>query len=230
MAELILIVDDEPDIAGALEYALQREGFETEVAYTGTDAIRMALERPPALILLDLMLPDVPGTEVFRRLQGEPPTSSTPVIMVTARGDEIDRVVGFELGVDDYIVKPFSTRELVLRVRAVLRRVQPDDTRVESLDIGPYRIDLEAHRVWANGLEVDLTAIEFKLLSTLVTRKGRVQSRQKLLEDVWDITAAIETRTVDTHVKRLRQKIGDDGSWIQTVRGVGYRLAEPRQG
>jgi len=229
MADLILIVDDEPDIAGALDFAFQREGFQTLVAHTGADAVRLATTTPPALILLDLMLPDIPGTEVLRRLQSEPATTKTPVVMVTARGDEIDRVVGFELGVDDYVVKPFSTRELVLRVRAVLRRIHKEDAVADRLDIGPYRVDLDAHRVWAYGVEVDLTAIEFKLLATLVARTGRVQSRQQLLEDVWEVTAAIETRTVDTHVKRLRQKLDDDGSWIQTVRGVGYRLAEPRQ-
>jgi two-component system phosphate regulon response regulator PhoB len=229
MRELILIVDDEPDITAALEFALQREGFETAVAHTGAEAVTLALRAPPALILLDLMLPDMPGTEVFRRLRSDTGTAQTPIVMVTARGDEIDRIVGFELGADDYIIKPFSTRELVLRVRAVLRRVQPDGARPEQLEMGPYTIDLGAHRVWSHGTEVDLTTIEFKLLATLAERTGRVQSRQTLLEDVWDIKAAIETRTVDTHVKRLRQKVGDDGSWIQTVRGIGYRLAEPRK-
>ena len=229
MPELILIVDDEPDIADALDYALTREGFETRVAYNGTDAIAAAIDSPPALILLDLMLPDMPGTEVFRRLKAEATTAHVAIVMVTARGDEIDRVVGFELGADDYVVKPFSTRELVLRVRAVLRRATPEDPRAQRLDMGPFSVDLVAHRVFANGEEIELTAIEFKLLSTLISRPGRVQTRQQLLEDVWDITAAIETRTVDTHVKRLRQKIGDDGTWIQTVRSVGYRFAHPRE-
>jgi len=229
MPELILIVDDEPDIAAALDYAFSREGFATRVAHNGTDAIGIATTEQPALILLDLMLPDMPGTEVFRRLKSFATTAQVPVVMVTARGDEIDRVVGFELGADDYVVKPFSTRELVLRVRAVLRRSTTDDP-AKHLSGGPYDIDLEAHRAFVGGEEVDLTSIEFKLLCALISCQGRVLSRQKLLEDVWDITAAIETRTVDTHVKRLRQKVGDDGTWIQTVRGVGYRLSEPREG
>jgi two-component system phosphate regulon response regulator PhoB len=227
MADRILIVDDEPDIAAGIEYALQREGYLTETASCGLAAIERALAQVPALILLDLMLPDVPGTEVFRRLKANPITADIPVVMVTARGEEIDRVVGFELGVDDYVVKPFSSRELVLRVRAVLRRYQPAAKRVIRLERGPYQVDLETHRASVSGQEVELTSIEFKLLVTLLREEDRAYSRQQLLEEVWEVTAAIETRTVDTHIKRLRQKLDDEG-WIQTVRGVGYRLAKPR--
>ena len=225
----VLIVDDEKDLVQLLDFNLKREGFETGTALSGEEAIAAALKRPPDLVLLDLMLPDVPGTEVFRQLKAAPSTRHSPVIMLTARGEEIDRVVGFELGADDYVVKPFSIRELILRVRAVLRRAapppgEPDDVRPK---VGDIRVDLEAHRCFVKEVEVPLTALEFKLLTTFMGRLGRVQTREQLLSDVWDITSDIETRTVDTHVKRLREKLGDARDAIETVRGVGYRMIDP---
>ena len=229
LAQRVLIVDDEPDIVVAVEFALQREGFRTITAVNGMQALHLAQAERPDIVLLDLMLPDIPGTEVYRRMRAQASTSTIPVVMVTARGDEVDRVVGLELGADDYVVKPFSTRELVLRVRAVLRRAPIEQGPVD-LEVGPVRVAPTQHRVWVGSEEVELTAMEFKLLHTLIQRKERVQSRSQLLEEVWDITAAIETRTVDTHVKRLRRKLGSAGDLIQTVRGVGYRLVVPRDG
>ena len=228
MSELILIVDDEPELVRPLEFAFKREGFETRVAHDGRTALDRAAEQPlPSLVLLDLMLPDISGTEVCRRLKAEPLTREIPVIMVTARGEEIDRVVGFEVGADDYVVKPFSTRELLLRTRAVLRRRAADTAAAPTGDVttfGILRVDEAGHRAWVDGAEVQLTALEFRLLTTFIGRKGRVQSRDVLLDNVWGMSTAVTTRTVDTHVKRLRQKLGAAGHYIQTIRGVGYRF------
>ena len=226
MAGLILIVEDEKDLSTTLEYNLEREGYQTRAAYTGEDAITLALKPPhPDLILLDLMLPDIPGTEVCRRLRSMPETRHIPVVMATAKGEEIDRVVGFEVGADDYVPKPFSVRELVLRIRAVLRRTQTVEPEPgKDLTFGDLRVDPEAHQVWMGETEIVLTALEFKLLTTLLSRKGRVQSRKQLLDDVWGIQADVSTRTVDTHVKRLRHKLGAAGEFIETLRGVGYRF------
>ena len=228
MSDLILIVDDEPELVRPLEFAFKREGFETRVAHDGRTALDQAAEQPtPSLVLLDLMLPDISGTEVCRRLKADPLTRDIPVIMVTARGEEIDRVVGFEVGADDYVVKPFSTRELLLRARAVLRRSaadQPTVTAGEVTTFGVLRVDEAGHRAWVEGEEVQLTALEFRLLTTFVGRRGRVQSRDVLLDNVWGMSTAVTTRTVDTHVKRLRQKLGAAGAYIQTIRGVGYRF------
>jgi two-component system phosphate regulon response regulator PhoB len=218
MAHTILIVEDEHDLLATLEYNLQREGFETRGAGTGEEALKLALKEPrPDLVLLDVMLPDMSGTEVCRRLKQSDATRDIPVVMVTARGEEIDRVVGFEVGADDYVVKPFSVRELLLRVRAILRRAT---TRVADV----LTLDPVAHRCFVSGQEVQLTALEFRLLSTFLARRGRVQSREVLLSDVWGIDADITTRTVDTHVKRLREKLGVAGSYVETLRGVGYRF------
>ena len=171
------------------------------------------------------MLPDLPGTEVCRRLRAMPETRHIPVVMATAKGDEIDRVVGFEVGADDYVPKPFSVRELALRIRAVLRRTQTTEPEPgKDLAFGDLRVDPEAHQVWLGESEIVLTALEFKLLTTLLSRKGRVQSRKQLLDDVWGIQADVSTRTVDTHVKRLRHKLGNAGEFIETLRGVGYRF------
>ena len=176
------------------------------------------------------MLPDMSGTEVCRQLKSDPRTRAVPVIVLTARGEELDRVVGFELGADDYVVKPFSVRELILRVRAVLRRAGQQRSDKPVTELGPVRIDADAHRAWVRGEPLDLTPLEFKLLSTLVTRAGRVQSRERLLADVWEMSSELETRTVDTHVKRLREKLGPARDMLETVRGVGYRLLDPADG
>jgi len=231
MVHTILVVEDEPDLLATLEYNLQREGFETRGAGTGEAGLLLALKEPkPDLVLLDVMLPDISGTEVCRRLKQADATRDIPVIMLTARGEEIDRVVGFEVGADDYVVKPFSVRELVLRARAVLRRAQPKPIAVDELTdtseigFGVLTLDPVAHRCFVGGQKVQLTALEFRLLSTFLSRRGRVQSREVLLSDVWGIDADITTRTVDTHVKRLREKLSVAGSYIETLRGVGYRF------
>lgn len=227
MSGLVLIVDDEADLVTTLEYTLQKEGYQTRTAATGTEALEAASESPrPDLILLDLMLPDIAGTEVCRRLRSDSATAEIPVLMVTAKGDEIDRVVGFEVGADDYVTKPFSVRELMLRVRAIMRRAKQEASPSSSIEFGRLRLDQDAHRVWIGDEEIVLTALEFKLLATFVSRKGRVQSRDALLSDVWGIDAEVTTRTVDTHVKRLREKLGDLGRYIETLRGVGYRFRD----
>ncbi len=231
MTGLVLIVDDEQDLLTTLQYNFEREGFKTRTAMTGAEAMVQAAMHPaPDLVLLDLMLPDFSGTEVCRRLRALEATKNTPVIMLTAKSEEIDRVVGFEIGADDYVTKPFSVRELLLRVRAVLRRSAPAAPPAPSatIEIADLRIDIEAHQVWTDGQEVTLTALEFKLLMALAGNPGRVQTRKHLLEDVWGIQADVSTRTVDTHVKRLRQKLGGVGESIETLRGVGYRFATPK--
>jgi len=228
---LIMVVDDEADIVDTLVYNLQQAGYRTRSARNGVEAVRLARERPePDLVLLDLMLPDMAGTEVCRQLRSADSTRRVPVIMLTAKDDEIDRVVGFEVGADDYVTKPFSVRELMLRIRAVLRRAKdtaPAEPR-KQLTFGVLSLDAEAHQVWVEGEEIVLTALEFRLLTTLLERRGRVQTRTTLLEDVWGIHADITTRTVDTHVKRLREKLCAAGDYVETIRGVGYRLrAQP---
>jgi two-component system phosphate regulon response regulator PhoB len=224
--ELILIVEDERDLAATLAYNLEREGYQTRTALDGQAALELVCEEPvPDLVLLDLMLPDISGTEVCRRLRQDERSRQVPVIMVTAKGEEIDRVVGFEVGADDYVTKPYSIRELLLRVRAILRRANNDEpVAATRLEFGDIVVDTAAHRVMLLGDEVQLTALEFKLLQTFMMRKGRVQSREVLLNDVWGIHASVMTRTVDTHVKRLREKLGDAGAYIETLRGVGYRF------
>jgi two-component system phosphate regulon response regulator PhoB len=221
----ILVVEDEPDIQEVLEYNLKRDGHDVVLSGTAKEGLRHARERRPDLVLLDLMLPDGSGTELCKTLRQDAATRGVRVVMLTAKGEEIDRVIGFELGADDYIVKPFSVRELLLRVQAVLRRVSTGETG-ETTQFGNLRVDRGAHRVWVAGLEVELTALEFKLLLTLHDRRNRVQTRDALLSDVWKIDADVTTRTVDTHVKRLREKLGAAGIYVQTVRGVGYRFAE----
>lgn len=231
MSNLILIVEDERDLLDTLDYNLQREGYRTRCAATGAEAMTLANERPlPDLVVLDLMLPDMSGTEVCRSLRSSDVTRNVPVLMLTAKGEEIDRVVGFEVGADDYVCKPFSVRELSLRIRAILRRSQSTDVETEQMEFGRLRVDASAHRCWVDDEEVQLTALEFKLLTTLMRRRGRVQTREVLLTDVWGFSAEVTTRTVDTHVKRLRQKIGDAGRYIETLRGVGYRFrSEPSE-
>ncbi|MCB9733141.1 MAG: response regulator transcription factor [Deltaproteobacteria bacterium] len=226
----ILIIEDEEDLAATMAYNLEREGFTTSTAGTGGGGLEIALgATSPDLVLLDLMLPDMPGTEVCRQIRANADTRKVPIIMVTAKSDEIDRVVGFEVGADDYVVKPFSVRELLLRIRAVLRRAGAGGAAAERdkeplVVVGRLKIDIPGHNVYVDDQLIRLTALEFKLLSTFVERKGRVQSRESLLSDVWGIDADLTTRTVDTHVKRLRDKLGAAGAYIETIRGVGYRL------
>jgi two-component system phosphate regulon response regulator PhoB len=227
MARKALVVEDEHDFASIVALNLKRAGFDAVVARSGEVALIEARRLRPDIVLLDLNLPDVPGTEVCRRLKSDPATRGTPVIMVTARGEEIDRVVGFELGADDYVVKPVSMRELVLRVNAVLRRSSPPAVSEEpSFEIGPLVVDGPGHRVRVGGVEVPVTALEFRLLVTLASNRGRVFTREALLDRVWGIQAELETRTVDTMTKRLRDKMGEAGRYVETVRGVGYRFSD----
>ena len=226
----MLLVDDERDLLSLLDFNLRGAGFETLLASTGEEALAHLRRRVPDLVVLDLMLPDLPGTEVCRRIKSDPRTKRVPVVMLTAKGDEVDRVVGFELGADDYVTKPFSVRELVLRLRAVLRRAGDRTPDAPRDQVGPIRVDADAHRAFVDGVEVPLTPIEFKLLLTFMARVGRVQSREQLLADVWEMSPEVETRTVDTHVKRLREKLGSGRDLLETVRGIGYRLVEQTQG
>src|SRR5437588_509273 len=224
MTRPVLIVEDDPDIAEGLRYNLEREGLETRVAETGEQGLQAALDKknPPALILLDLMLPGMSGTELCRRLRREPQTRRTPIIMVTARTSESDRVGGLDLGADDYITKPFSVRELLARVRAVLRRA--DETTVPSYSDGRLQIQFEEMRVNCEGANVKLTRKEFALLEMLAKTSGRVATRQQILDNVWGYEYYGDTRTLDVHIRRLRQKLGACGDCIETVVGVGYRF------
>jgi two-component system phosphate regulon response regulator PhoB len=224
----VLLVDDERDLISVLDFNLRAAGFETLLATTGEQALSQIRRHVPDLVVLDLMLPDMSGTEVCRRIKSDPRTKHVPVMMLTAKGEEVDRVVGFEIGADDYVTKPFSVRELVLRVRAVLRRSGPGRTAERPPHmVGPIRVDVDSHRAFVDGAEIQLTPLEFKLLTTLMGRLGRVQSREQLLEDVWEMSSDLETRTVDTHVKRLREKLGSGRDLLETVRGIGYRLVDP---
>jgi two-component system phosphate regulon response regulator PhoB len=226
MAERILVVDDEPDLLELVRVNLRQAGYEVVTAETGREALECLRRSQPELIVLDLMLPDLSGTELCRQVRSDPETSWLPIIMLTAKTDEVDRVVGLELGADDYVTKPFSPRELVLRVRAVLRRRTPEQHGERSLQHGKLRIDPQRHRCFVDGEEVQLTAKEFELLRSLMERPGRVQTRDQLLDDVWGTDIAVTRRTIDTHLKRLREKLGPAGDLIETVRGVGYRFAD----
>ena len=228
MSALILIVEDEADLVLTLEYGLAKEGFRTRVARDGAEALVEAKRQPiPDLVLLDLMLPRISGTDVCRELRTDPATKHAAIVMLTARSEEVDRLVGFELGADDYVTKPYSPRELALRIHAILRRTRSQPEVEEKIQVGPLVLDPGAHSVRVDGEPVALTAIEFRLLETLATRCGRVQSRKELLDEVWGITGDVHTRTVDTHVRRVRQKLGDAGDMIETLRGVGYRFRHP---
>lgn len=220
----ILVVEDETDLQHVLQFNLAAAGHDVWTAGTGAEALRLVREKKPELVLLDIMLPDITGLDVCRQIKAQDSTKHISVMMLTARGEEIDRVVGFEIGADDYIVKPFSVRELTLRVAAVLRRKEAPVSDEATISFGVLRMDRQAHRAWVDGVELDLTALEFKLLSTLYERRDRVQSRTVLLDVVWEIRADVTTRTVDTHVKRLREKLGAARDYIETVRGVGYRF------
>src|SRR5215211_5752164 len=222
----ILIIEDEPDVVDMLTLNLRKvEGFTISSARDGVAGLRQAREEMPALIILDLMLPKMPGLEVCRILKNDAATKHIPIIMLTAKAEEIDRIIGLEFGADDYVTKPFSPREIVLRVRAIMRRGKGELVE-EELTVGPITVDPARHRVAVNGKPIRLTSVEFKLLSMLMLRRGRVQGRDRLLNEVWGYESLIDTRTVDTHVRRLRKKLGKAADAIETVRGFGYRLRE----
>ena len=226
MRPKILVVDDEPEAVELLQFNLQQAGFDVATAENGSQALRAARSTIPSLILLDLMLPEMDGLEVCKMLRRDPATTAIPVIMVTAKAAEIDRIVGLELGADDYITKPFSPRELVLRVKKLLQRGQVANDSQDILKFGELTIDSPRHLVSWRGKPIELTATEFKLLAVLAKRRGRVQSRDQLLRDVWEYNSLIDTRTVDTHMRRLRDKLGPASKFLDTVRGVGYRFVE----
>jgi phosphate regulon transcriptional regulator PhoB len=227
MGQRILVVDDEPDLLELVRVNLSQAGFEVETAETGRQALERARRAAPDLLILDLMLPDLSGTEVCRHLRSDSSLGEIPIIMLTARADEVDRVVGLEIGADDYVTKPFSPRELTLRVRAVLRRRQPvSPGGSQVLERAALRLDPERHRCFVEKTEIELTAKEFALLHGLMMRPGRVMTREQLLDDVWGTDIAVTTRTIDTHLKRLREKLGPASHLIETVRGVGYRFSE----
>lgn len=224
----VLIIEDERDLAELLAFNLEKDGYSATCIHDGKQGLERALTEKPDLILLDLMLPGLLGTEVCKELRKNPLTTRIPVIMITAKGDEIDRVVGFEVGADDYIVKPFSMREVSLRVKAVMRRFEHEilPPTANLLTIGDISIDTKRHIVLSGGAEIELTSTEFKLLLYLAEKKGHVHSREKLLQNVWSYNNSGDTRTVDTHVTRLRGKLGAPGDIIKTVRGFGYKIEE----
>ena len=223
----VVVIEDDRDLLQLLDHNLRKAGHQVQTATAGGEGLALVKQHAPDLVLLDVMLPDLPGTEVCRAIKADAATSAVPVVMLTARGEEIDRIVGFELGADDYVTKPFSTRELLLRIQAILRRgaAVDEEAAAQQVEFGLLRVDRAAHRLWVDGTEVALTTLELKLLLTLYDRRDRVQSRGRLLSDVWGISADVNTRTVDTHVKRLREKLGAAGKYVETVRGVGYRFA-----
>ena len=222
----ILVVEDDKHISKLVKYNLEKAGFDSTVTITGEEALEVLDREAVDLIILDIMLPKMDGFETCKQIKQDKKLSHIPVIMLTAKGEEVDKVVGFELGADDYVVKPFSPRELVLRVKAILKRGKPKEEVKDILSVDKLTVDIPRHKVTIDKKEITLTQIEFKLLVTLMQRKGRVQSRDSLLEDVWDIAADVTTRTIDTHIKRLRQKLGKMGKMIETVRGIGYRFSE----
>ena len=219
----ILIIEDESDVADLLTLNLRKAGYRVSTALDGASGLQKARDDRPDFIILDLMLPKMSGLEVCRILKSDAATAQMPILMLTAKAEEIDRILGLEFGADDYVTKPFSPREIVLRIRAIFRRGEKAD---ESLKAGPIVIDAARHQVRVNGKQVHLTSLEFKLLQTLIQRQGRVQDRDRLLNEVWGYESVIDTRTVDTHVRRLREKLGKAGDAIETIRGFGYRLRE----
>ena len=225
MSQKIYIVEDEPDIRETLKYNFSNEGFEVFTAPDGEEALSNIKKVLPDVLILDLMLPGVSGLDVCKSIRADDDIRDMSIIMLTAKGEEIDRVIGFELGADDYVTKPFSVRELILRVKVLLKKQGESLVENKLVTFGPIRIDLDAHELKINDKEIVLTALEFKLLQHLVKRKGRVQTREQLLGDVWGYSAEVTTRTVDTHIKRLREKLGNTSDYIQTIRGVGYRFS-----
>jgi len=226
MAERILVVDDEPDLLELVRVNLAENGFQVEATTSGREVLDRVRRSPPDLLVLDLMMPDVAGTEICRQIRATPELADLPIIMLTAKAEELDRVVGFELGADDYVTKPFSPRELALRVRAVLRRGRGGPAEGRVLEKASLRVDVDRHRCFVDGEEIDLTSKEFALLSELMSRPGRVLTRDRLLDLVWGSDITVTTRTIDTHLKRLREKLRGAGGLVETVRGVGYRFAE----
>lgn len=226
MKTTILVVDDEPDAIELIEFNLKTAGFHVISAADGAEALKKARTVLPAVILLDVMLPEVDGMEVCKILRRDPATAGIPIIMLTAKAAELDRVLGLELGADDYVTKPFSPRELVLRIKALLRRGHGVEEKSEQIHFGALCVDVPRHLVTVSGKRIELTATEFDLITVLAQRRGRVQSRDKLLQDVWEYDAVIDTRTVDTHMRRLREKLGKAARYIETVRGVGYRFVD----
>ncbi|MDA9902929.1 response regulator transcription factor [Gammaproteobacteria bacterium] len=226
MSQKILIIEDEPDIRKTLEYNISREGYKVVSASSLSEGKEQINSSDFSLILLDLMLPDGSGLDLCREIKSDKDKSSTPIIILTAKDDEVDKVVGFELGADDYVTKPFSVRELILRIKAILKR---GESKKETLEVqrqfGELTMDIDSHEVFVNSEQIILTALEFRLLRQLVDRRGRVQSREQLLSDVWGYSAEVTTRTVDTHIKRLREKLGTMGKYVQTIRGVGYKFS-----
>ena len=226
----ILVVEDEPDILEMVRYNLDQAGLDVETAEDAERALQSVQEILPDLIILDLMLPGIDGLDMCRQLKQDARTRHIPILMLTARKEEVDRIVGLELGADDYVVKPFSPRELVLRAQAILRRSQDSGQSIIDawLHTGPISIDKAAHQALLNGVPLELTGTEFKLLITLIERRGRVQTRDDLLDTVWGYEYSGYGRTVDTHIRRLREKLGEASEWIETVRGVGYRFRRER--
>ncbi len=222
----ILIVDDEPDVVELVEYNLKNAGFDVIKSSDGNEALNTIQNKNPDLILLDIMLPNIDGFEICKILKRNPDTAAIPIIMLTAKAAEVDRIVGLELGADDYITKPFSPRELVLRVKTLLKRIKGNDETTSIIQYGHLRIDTARFEVTVKGKKIELTATEFKLLLTLASRPGRVQTREQLLQEVWEYNSSVDTRTVDTHIRRLREKLGQAADYIETLRGFGYRFSE----
>lgn len=222
MKKLIYIVEDEPDLRDALVYNFQND-FKVKSFGDGEACLDKIKKKKPDLIVLDIMLPGMTGLDLCRKIRASDEFNNIAIILLTAKGEEIDRIVGFEIGADDYVTKPFSVRELILRTKVILKK-QNSDEEEKILEYGSISMNLDAHKVKENGTEIALTALEFKLLKHLLKRRGRVQSRDQLLSDVWKLSTEVTTRTVDTHIKRLREKLGKSGDLIQTIRGVGYRF------
>jgi len=224
--EKILVIEDDKHISKLIKYNLEKSGYDCIVVDDGEEVLAILGKQGVDLIILDIMLPKMDGFEVCRLIKQDTKLKNIPIIMLTAKGEEVDRIVGLELGADDYVVKPFSPRELMLRIKAILRRGKQEESQKDIIKRGVLVIDVPKHRVTVHSKEIELTPMEFKLLVTLIERNGRVQSRDRLLTDVWGIDAEIYTRTVDTHVKRLREKLGTVGDLLETVRGLGYRFKE----
>jgi len=224
MTSKVFIVEDEPDLRDTLTYNFENEGFTVKSFSNGESFLESLTKNKPNLVILDLMLPGVSGLDVCRELRSDDNFNDIAVVMLTAKSEEIDRIVGFELGADDYVTKPFSVRELILRVKVLLKKRLENSDNEQILAFGPITMNLDAHDVVVDGENITLTALEFKLLKHLLNRKGRVQTRDQLLGDVWGYSSEVTTRTVDTHIKRLREKLGKPGDLIQTIRGVGYRF------